>query len=100
MRNNSGNNDDVFYAHTEVVLMTLRTSTHFGEPCKVVMSTKEEDTYARHRKELKALDGEKRSAFKKAKSTAGKKAKVIVEAYVNQLVVSSDYYLLLRSFRF
>ncbi|CAB9528828.1 OTU domain-containing protein 6B [Seminavis robusta] len=31
-----------------------------------------EETQARHRKELKALDGEKRSALKKAKGTAGK----------------------------
>lgn len=30
---------------------------------------------ARHRKELKALEGEKRAALKKAKSTKGKQAK-------------------------
>jgi len=31
-----------------------------------------EETQARHRKELKALDGEKRASLKKAKTTAGK----------------------------
>lgn len=34
-----------------------------------------EDIAARHRKELKALDGEKRAAIKKAKSVAGGAAK-------------------------
>lgn len=34
-----------------------------------------EEILGRHRKELKALDGEKRAALKKAKATKGKKAK-------------------------
>ena len=37
---------------------------------------------ARHRKELKALEGEKRAALKKAKATKGKKAKDEVAKYV------------------
>lgn len=40
-----------------------------------------EETEARHRKELKALDGEKRAAVKKAKATGGKgkKAKDLLQ---------------------
>ena len=41
-----------------------------------------EEIAARHRKEVKALDGEKRAAVKKAKSTKGKKAKEEIAAYV------------------
>jgi hypothetical protein len=42
-----------------------------------------EDVEAGHRKELKALEGEKRAALKKAKATKGKnKAKDEVAAYV------------------
>jgi hypothetical protein len=41
-----------------------------------------EDIEARHKKELKALDGAKRAAVKKAKSTSGnsKKAKEVLAA--------------------
>ena len=39
------------------------------------MSESMEEIDARHRKELKALEGAKRAAFKKAKGTKGKKAK-------------------------
>jgi hypothetical protein len=41
-----------------------------------------EDVEARHRKELKALEGERRAELKKAKATKGKKAKDEVAAYV------------------
>jgi len=34
-----------------------------------------EELLVQHRKELKALDGEKRAAIKKAKATKGKKSK-------------------------
>ena len=34
-----------------------------------------EELLSQHRKESKALDGEKRAAIKKAKATKGKKAK-------------------------
>lgn len=37
---------------------------------------------ARQKKELKALEGEKRAALKKAKGTKGKKAKDAVAEYV------------------
>jgi hypothetical protein len=39
-----------------------------------------EEVQARHRKEIKALDGEKRAQLKKAKATAGKgkKAKEVM----------------------
>lgn len=37
---------------------------------------------SRHRKELKAWEGEKRAALKKAKATKGKKAKELVARYV------------------
>lgn len=40
------------------------------------------DLHARHRKELKALEGEKRAAIKKTKATTGKKGKDLVAAYV------------------
>jgi NAD(P)H-hydrate repair Nnr-like enzyme with NAD(P)H-hydrate dehydratase domain len=43
---------------------------------------KMEDILTRHRKEFKALDGEKRAAIKKAKTTKGKKAKDEIQAYV------------------
>jgi hypothetical protein len=45
-------------------------------------STTIEEVTARHRKEIKALDGELRAALKKAKSTAGKgkKAKEVMQA--------------------
>jgi hypothetical protein len=45
------------------------------------MSSVEEVT-ARHRKEIKALEGEMRGAVKKAKTTAGKskKAKEVIQA--------------------
>lgn len=39
-----------------------------------------EEIESRHRKELKALDGEKRAALKKAKGTKGKKAKEVLAA--------------------
>jgi hypothetical protein len=42
-----------------------------------------ENVEARHRKELKALEGERRAALKKAKATKGKKAKDEVVAYVS-----------------
>ena len=38
-----------------------------------------DDIQSRHKKELKALDGEKRSAIKKAKVLKGKKGKDAVE---------------------
>jgi NAD(P)H-hydrate repair Nnr-like enzyme with NAD(P)H-hydrate dehydratase domain len=41
-----------------------------------------EDILTRQRKEFKALDGEKRAAIKKAKTTKGKKAKDEIQAYV------------------
>jgi hypothetical protein len=37
-----------------------------------VMEETREELEVRHRKELKALDGEKRAALKKTKATAGK----------------------------
>lgn len=37
-----------------------------------------EEVEARHKKEIKALDGEKRAAIKKSKGTKGKKAKEAV----------------------
>ena len=50
-----------------------------------------EEIAARHRKEQKALDGEKRAAIKKTKSVCakGKKAKEEIAAYVilSQLVL-------------
>jgi OTU domain-containing protein 6 len=42
------------------------------------MSETNEEMNARHRKELKALEGEKRAETKKTKSTAGKKAKAAI----------------------
>jgi hypothetical protein len=39
-----------------------------------------EETQARHRKELKSLEGEKRAALKKAKGAKGKKAKEALAA--------------------
>jgi hypothetical protein len=44
------------------------------------MSTTEsrEEMETRHKKELKAWDGEKRAAVKKAKGTKGKKAKDVM----------------------
>lgn len=41
-----------------------------------------EELQSQHRKELKALDGEKRAAIKKAKATKGKKAKDEIARYV------------------
>ena len=41
-----------------------------------------EEIQARHRKELKSLEGEKRAALKKAKGTKGKKAKDALAAWV------------------
>lgn len=48
------------------------------------MSETTDDIAARHRIELKALEGEQRAAVKKTKTTAGKakKAKEAVAAYV------------------
>jgi len=48
------------------------------------MSETTDDIAARHRKEIKALEGEQRAAVKKTKTTAGKakKAKEAVAAYV------------------
>lgn len=37
-----------------------------------------DDVKVRHKKELKGLEGEKRNAIKKAKATAGKKAKALI----------------------
>jgi len=42
------------------------------------MSTEEVESW--HRKELKALEGERRAAVKKLKSTKGKKAKETIAA--------------------
>jgi hypothetical protein len=41
-----------------------------------------EELLAKHRKELKVLDGEKRAAIKKAKATKGKKSKDEIAMYV------------------
>jgi hypothetical protein len=41
-----------------------------------------EELLSQHRKEIKSLDGEKRAAIKKAKSTKGKKAKDEITRYV------------------
>jgi len=41
-----------------------------------------EEIESRHKKELKALDGEKRAALKKAKALKGKKGKDAIERYV------------------
>ena len=41
-----------------------------------------EELLSQHRKEIKALDGEKRAAVKKAKATKGKKAKDEIVRYV------------------
>mgnify|MGYP000076606127 CR=1 FL=1 len=49
------------------------------------MAESEDEIKARHRKELKTLEGEKRAAIKKTKSTAGKKAKALVSEYVGTL---------------
>ena len=46
------------------------------------MSSREE-VESRHKKELKALEGEKRAALKKAKALKGKKGKEAIERYVN-----------------
>jgi hypothetical protein len=48
-----------------------------------------EEIQSRHKKELKALDGEKRSAIKKAKALKGKKGKDALERSVNQSVSQS-----------
>jgi hypothetical protein len=45
-------------------------------PCSEVTM---EEVQSRHKKELKALDGEKRSAIKKAKALKGKKGKDALE---------------------
>lgn len=42
-----------------------------------------EETTTRHKKELKALEGEKRAAIKKAKGLKGKKGKEALARYVN-----------------
>lgn len=49
-----------------------------------------EELLAQHRKELKALDGEKRAAIKKAKATKGKKAKDEIAGYVLLICVEMD----------
>ena len=41
-----------------------------------------EELLSQHRKEIKALDGEKRAAIKKAKATKGKKSKDEINRYV------------------
>jgi hypothetical protein len=41
-----------------------------------------DELLAQHRKEIKALDGEKRAAIKKAKATKGKKSKDEIAACV------------------
>jgi hypothetical protein len=41
-----------------------------------------EEIESRHRRELKALEGERRAAAKRAKGTKGKKAKDELAAYV------------------
>jgi len=43
-------------------------------------SAAQEEIEARHRKECKALEGERRAAVKKLKATKGKKAKEAVAA--------------------
>ena len=48
------------------------STLHLGN---IVMLESMEEIDARHRKELKALEGAKRAALKKAKGTKGKKAK-------------------------
>jgi hypothetical protein len=40
-----------------------------------------EEVQSRHRKEVKAWDGEKRAALKKAKALKGKKGKETLERY-------------------
>ena len=47
-----------------------------------------EELLSQHRKEIKALDGEKRAAVKKAKATKGKKAKDEIVRYVAVYVVN------------
>ena len=42
---------------------------------KSVVESRMEDFQTRHKKELKVLDGEKRSAIKKAEAVKGKKGK-------------------------
>jgi OTU domain-containing protein 6 len=49
-------------------------------PMPITMSITREDLESGHKKALKALDGEKRAAIKKAKGTKGKKAKEAVTA--------------------
>jgi hypothetical protein len=39
-----------------------------------------EEAQSRHRKQVKALEGEKRAAVKKAKGSKGKKAKEVLQA--------------------
>lgn len=41
-----------------------------------------QEAESKHKKELKALDGEKRAALKKAKTLKGKKGKEATERYV------------------
>ena len=59
-----------------------------------------EELLSQHRKEIKALDGEKRAAIKKAKATKGKKSKDDIARYVYEgmLPVLLSYHNIVDSF--